>query len=361
MHKAHMQTARTSSKRSATQLPSPSTPSSQELPPKIARLRLEHHNNGEDECLSDPCPEESDYALSSRESTPPTSLPPSDCDSLSDTDDLYAEPFGFGSLSTRIRQSREEESQAPWPVTRQCHHHWQPDGYASPSIEPSVWPEDRALSVANRADELHLQTLPPEIRHQIYLYLDDLILGRPLIYCLSTFPEKKQPTIAAVSRLIRSEVRALFYSYNTWVIKLEFKMMYDSFQTWICELGDNASSLRLIQIAVRGSLFKPRTSHQGTNGAVVQGMNGNLTLVQAVEAYSPPDGDASFSIDLSEKWAGGKVEVMRNDGTKEAGEKARMFLGGLAAGLWEKRRVGTLNGQDWVTAVDQFLDFVGWR
>jgi hypothetical protein len=75
--------------------------------------------------------------------------------------------------------------------------------------------------------------------------------------------------------------------------------------------------------------------------------------------YSPPDGDASFKIDLSEKHIGGKVQIVRNDGTKEAGEKGREYLAKMVAGLWEKRQAGTLNGQDWVTMVDDFITFIG--
>ncbi|KAI9869732.1 MAG: hypothetical protein M1823_008971, partial [Watsoniomyces obsoletus] len=77
------------------------------------------------------------------------------------------------------------------------------------------------------------------------------------------------------------------------------------------------------------------------------------------ELYSPPDGDASFKIDLSEKNVGGKVCLMRNDGTKEAGEKGRTQLAKMVEGLWEKRRAGTLNGQDWVNTVDDFITFIG--
>jgi len=79
-----------------------------------------------------------------------------------------------------------------------------------------------------------------------------------------------------------------------------------------------------------------------------------------VEEYHPPDGDASFKIDLSEKFVGGKVQLVRNDGTKRAGEDARQYLAKMVNGLWEKRRIGTLNGQDWVTMVDDFLTFTGW-
>jgi hypothetical protein len=31
----------------------------------------------------------------------------------------------------------------------------------------------------------------------------------------------------------------------------------------------------------------------------------------------------------------------------------------MVEGLWEKRRAGTLNGQDWVNMVDNFITFIG--
>lgn len=77
--------------------------------------------------------------------------------------------------------------------------------------------------------------------------------------------------------------------------------------------------------------------------------------------YCPPDGDAAFTIDLSEKWNGGQVEIIRNDGTYDAGRIAKTRLQSMVHQLWDKRRDGTLNGQDWVTMVDQFLVFVGWK
>ncbi|KAF2467593.1 uncharacterized protein BDR25DRAFT_233864 [Lindgomyces ingoldianus] len=326
-------TVRTSAKRSATQIPSPDTPSSQELPTKIARLGLDQDDMDVDssqDSLTDPFPDSDDWALSP-----------------------------FDSSSSSIPSS---------PVFSSTNR---PD--ESPRSLPG--PEDLALSLAllpplpSTAPSYGLPptflTLPPELRHQIYLHLPDLILPHPLIYCLSTFANKKQHPLASVSQLVRSEALAIFYSYNTWIIKLEYKIMYDAFQDWIIRLGSGACSLRLVNIAVRGALFKPRTSHSSsiTMGALI-GANVNAPInggiVPVVEEYHPPDGDASFGIDLSEKWEGGKVELLRNDGTKDAGEKARLYLQKLVTGLWEKRARGTLNGQDWVDLVDQFLGFTGW-
>lgn len=230
--------------------------------------------------------------------------------------------------------------------------------YAEPDVLPSL---EQVASLP-----VTFCTLPPEIRRQIYLELPDLVLPYPLIYCLSTFANKKQHPLAAVSRLVRAEALAIFYGYNTWIVKLEFNMMYEAFQNWIICLGEDASLLRIVHIAVRGSLFKPRTSHQPVLSFVPANPPNAQNQAQnapeaAQDGYQPPDGDACFKIDLSEKYNGGRVELLRNDGTPEAGEMGRVHLGKLVQGLWEKKCAGTLNGQDWITMVDQFLNFVGWR
>ncbi|KAF2121165.1 hypothetical protein BDV96DRAFT_483750 [Lophiotrema nucula] len=327
---AHTTTARSSSKRSATQLPSPSTPSSQGLPTKIARLGLEHDDSDlafsdDDEgSFSDPLPD-SDWPLAASIVSSATSVPSSPaCDHAI----LLDEGIEEAALDDGSQLDSDDFALSPLPF-------------------------DGPLP-------LTFCTLPPEIRHQIYLHLPDLVLHYPLIYCLSTFANKKQHPLASVSRQIRSEALAIFYSYNHWIIKLEFKMMYDAFQDWIIRLGEGAAHLRQVTVAVRGSLFKPRTSHSSStpNGLVVGMMAPGAPA--PIEEYHPPDGDASFKIDLSEKYLGGKVDIVRNDGTKEAGEKATICLSKLVEELWEKRRVGTLNGQDWVNMVDKFLDFTGW-
>jgi len=206
-------------------------------------------------------------------------------------------------------------------------------------------------------------TLPPEIRHQIYRHCDHIVLHKPLVYCISTFPGEMQHPLASVSRLVRAEALAIFYSYNLWVIKVEFRIMYDAFQDWIIRLGPGASLLRLIHFSVRGSLLKPWRAHaqEGVlpNGQLVHVTPGAPALDPVPILYSPPDGDASFHIDLSEKFVGGKVELLRNDGTTEAGEKATAHLSKMVNGLWRKRQAGTLNGQDWISMVDGFLSFVG--
>lgn len=216
-------------------------------------------------------------------------------------------------------------------------------------------------------------TLPPEIRHHIYRNCDHIVLHKPLVYCISTFQGEMQHPLASVSRLVRSEALAIFYSHNLWVIKVEFRIMYDAFQDWILRLGPGASLLRLIKFSVRGSLLKPRRAHAQSvtldhDGQAAHATTTTTTTPDGTPAaafenapllYSPLDGDASFHIDLSEKFLGGKVELLRNDGTVEAGEKALAYLSKIVADLWGKRQAGTLNGQDWINMVDDFISFVG--
>jgi hypothetical protein len=336
--------ARTSSKRSATQLPSPSSPS-QDLPiKKLNCMGLGHQTVDTDTevdvdtdmdegSLTDPCPEESDWALSSFGDSSSASFPSSpEVAPSSVADDTIDEGICLDEPALAYPDSSLDDL----------------DAIALPLSLPP--PSNTPLPPT-------LLTLPPELRHQIYRHLPDLVLSHPLIYCLSTFANNMQHPLASVSHLIRTEALAIFYSYNTWIIKLEFKIMYDAFHDWIIRLGDGAGLLRVVTIAVRGALFKPRTTHSVNS----IGLNGVMNAGGAVrESYCPPDGDASFRIDLSEKWAGGRVLVERNDGTKEAGETARLYLAKLTEGLWEKRRVGELNGQDWVDLVNSFLGFTGW-
>lgn len=343
---SHHAIGRMVSKRSATQLPSPSTPTTHQLPPKIAKLGLDSpdvHGDVEvdmdmdiDEgVFTDPFCEVGsirslDYGALRLPEIPPSPLTVTS----SLPDEPIIEPFD---LDSQYDSGVESLALTPPPSTSTTTSH--------PIHIPTT-----------------LLTLPPELRQQIYLSLPDLVLSHPLIYCLSTFNNAMQHPLASVSRLVRAEALAIFYSYNTWTIKLEFKMMYEAFRDWIIRVGDGAGLFRLVTIAVRGKLFKPGTSHPPSadqNGA------GQLALVpgmppyaRVVEQYCPPDGDACFSIDLSEKYAGGKVEIVRNDGTGEAGRKAVVWLRGGVRGLWEKRRAGTLNGQDWVDFVDAFLAFV---
>lgn len=395
---------RTSSKRSATQLPSPNSPSHQ-LPPKIPRYRLEHSDHvhmdmdmdsdsDADSDLTDvlgDASEPDDHGLESQ----PTSVPSTpeyshECSAVGLPDatrleglQLYAEerpddehmdgyalspPHSRNHSLDRLQLDGSSEVQVDWAAHIALHQaksesvhieHVAPVPVESPPSEAVTLPPTH-----NDHEPITFVTLPPEIRHQIYRNCENLVIDKPLVYCISTFDGEMQHALASVSRLVRSEALAIFYSYNLWVIKVEFKMMYEAFQDWIIRLGEGAGLLRLISFSVRGSLFKPNKSHSQSvlvHGHLVQlapGVIGPLGGSRE-ELYCPPDGDASFKIDLSEKFAGGRVQLVRNDGTREAGEKARLCLSKMVEGLWEKRRAGTLNGQDWITMVDSFITFIG--
>ncbi|KAI8942398.1 hypothetical protein NX059_000472 [Plenodomus lindquistii] len=376
---------RTSSKRSATQLPSPNSPT-QCLPPKMARYRLGHHDDyhmdlDTDTDLDSEATDDHSACPSHAASTPESSLP-FPMASLPDaprleqlqlcaehaTDDGTDDDYGMDDFALspshsrnhsldRISFDEKHELQASWDA-------YQKAALLRAELETiPIEQLDTQPIIPASHPPLTFLTLPPEIRHQIYRNCDNIVLHKPLVYCISTFHGEMQHPLASVSRLVRAEALAIFYSYNLWVIKVEFRIMYDAFQDWIIRLGTGAGLLRLISFSVRGSLFKPRRTH--TQSVVVNGQLVHVTPGAAAafdnlpNLYSPPDGDASFHIDLSEKFVGGKVELVRNDGTSEAGDKATAFLGKLVHGLWEKRRAGTLNGQDWISMVDGFISFVG--
>ncbi|KAH8728660.1 hypothetical protein GQ44DRAFT_608465, partial [Phaeosphaeriaceae sp. PMI808] len=375
---------RTSSKRSATQLPSPSSPS-HELPPKVARFRLAHNDDADDSDLdtdtddSDVFRDKSDHddyddhlllgsQATSMPSTPNHSRPSSVC--RLQTLQLYSP-----------RESSEDDCMEDLALSpsHSRNHSLDCTHLGQNSILQQDWAAYQQSSnhlqhIHNQAQQAHdthdthdtyapptLLTLPPEIRHQIYRNCEELIFKQPLLYCIATAFDKIQHPLAAVSRQVRSEALAIFYSYNTWTVKVEFKMMYEGFQHWIIRLGDGADSLRLVDLSVRGTLFKPKRAHTQSvllHGQLIQ-ITPGITASGREELYSPPDGDASFRIDLSEKYVGGRVQLVRNDGTQEAGEKGRVHLAKMVETLWEKRRLGTLNGQDWVNTVDSFITFIG--
>jgi hypothetical protein len=370
---------RTSSKRSATQLPSPSSPSC-EVPPKMARYRLGYPDTAVDidtdtdsdstDVSHERCErEEEDWAMGSPATlTPPTpgyslSLSPftlPEAASLehlhlhpqagSDDEGMEAEDFALSPLHSRHHSLDDKLTlQRDWAAFKQLNALLKPE--AVHVEDAGTRPDDDN----GTKPSLTLLSLPPEIRYKIYHDCEKLIADGPLTYCISTFKDEKQHVLASISRQVRSEALAIFYSYNHWIIKTEFRMMYEAFQLWMVRLGDFARHLRVVTIAVRGSLFKAwRPQTQGVM------LNGQLFHAHGARAaaYSPPDGDASFKINLSEKYAGGTVHVVRNDGTHEAGEKARVQLSKLVYGLWEKRRTGALNAQDWVDVVDAFMRFV---
>lgn len=380
---------RTSSKRSATQLPSPNSPS-HELPPKIARYRLGQYHDYVDSDLDTDTDssdgtdifrdrserEEDDLVYHSQAtsmpSSPEHSQPRSVCVlpdaaslqklQLCGSDGLEDDCMEVLALSPPHSRNHSLDCayfdhkstlQEDWAAYQKSHRDPPQETVHIENVESPESDEDR--------NPVTLLNLPLEIRTQIYRNCEELVFKQPLLYCIATAFDKIQHPLASVSRQVRAEALAIFYSYNTWTIKVEFRMMYEGFQHWIIRLGDGAGSLRLVDFSVRGTLFKPKRTHTQSvllHGQLIQVTPGVATNGRD-ELYSPPDGDASFKIDLSEKYQGGKVQLLRNDGTPEAGEKGRQQLTKMVEGLWEKRRAGTLNGQDWVNMVDGFITFIG--
>lgn len=382
---------RTSSKRSATQLPSPSSPTC-ELPPKMARYRLSYNEPGMDvdtdtdsdvtDMFRSSDREEEDWIghsqATSLPSTPEFSLPlsalylPDTEDEAIDVEDLALSPPHSRNHSLNCARLDERALQHDWAMVKQANALLESQIM---HLEYAIPPQVQHQTVvptreANAHTPVTFLTLPPEIRYQIYRLDTDLVKTTPLCYCLENAGSKIQHPFASVSTQVRHEALAIFYSYNTWAIKTEYKMFYEAFQDWIIRLGDGAGQLRLVTLSVRGKLFKPVKTHPQSvvvNGQVLIIHNGHppaggmgvLPSPTREEMYSPPDGEASFMIDLSEKFAGGRVLLTRNDGTNEAGEKGRLKLEEMVAHVWEKRRIGMLNGQDWISLVDGFLGFVG--
>ncbi|KAF2451698.1 hypothetical protein P171DRAFT_478729 [Karstenula rhodostoma CBS 690.94] len=371
---SHHTVRRMASKRSATQLPSPSTPTAHQLPSKIAKLGLESPDMYVDFDMSDTGelaedvftdnPWDVGSICSQDYGRLQLDIPPSSpCTIFSGlSDGPLGEPFELDKpydLDTPYNSLYHSSSDSG--VENIVLDTTYDTDVESLALTPISTSSPSSSSIPSPTTFL---TLPPELRHEIYLRLPDLVHTQPLIYCLSTFNNAMQHPLASVSRQVRTEALAIFYSYNTWTIKLEFNMMYEAFRDWIIRLGDGAAQLRLVTIAVRGKLFKPGTSHASTTtNTAAAGLNlavlpGAPAYALTVEQYCPPDGDACFALDLSEKYTGGRVRVVRNDGTGEAAETALGWLRGNVAVLWERRRAGTLNGQDWVDFVDAFLAFV---
>lgn len=386
---------RTSSKRSATQLPSPSSPTC-ELPPKIARYRLSLDEPGmdtdtdTDSDVTDVFPdrsdkEEEDWAANSQPasmpSTPGFTLPlsalclPDAEDEGIDVEDLALSPPHSRNHSLDCAHLDEKAAlQRDWAAFKQANALLESQIRRLEHLNPhthNITTQSQNITAHTPTTFL---TLPPEIRYQIYRLDADLVKPKPLCYCLENAGSKIQHPFASVSVQIRAEALSIFYAYNTWAIKTEYKMFYEAFRDWIIRLGPGAGLLRLVNLSVRGKLFKPSCTHPSSvlvNGQVVVIHTGHapanalgngvgiLPNPSRDDMYSPPDGEASFSIDLSEKYNGGRVRITRNDGTAAAGERGRVQLETMVRSLWEKRRDGTLNGQDWISLVDGYLGFVG--
>lgn len=428
---------RTSSKRSATQLPSPNSPTC-ELPPKMARYRLSYNEPGmdmdadTDEDVTDAAvvrdiseKDEEEWvgggpggAHSQSTSAPLTPdfalpmsalcLPSSAEDEGIDVEDLALSPPHSRNASLDCAHLNTIALQRDWAVFKQASalleshiiylehmgaplQHARllpPPPAAAPPAAPQQHQHQQSSSSTSTTPKTTFLTLPPELRHQIYRLDTDLVKPYPLCYCLENAGTKLQHPFASVSRQIRREALSIFYSHNVWTIKTEYKMFYEAFRDWIVRLGnEGAGLLRLVTLSVRGGLFKPvRGGHAAQIGGNGQmggqiGGNGNAQAVvvggvlpspttntnttssrnRYDEFYSPPDGEASFSIDLSEKFPGGKVQLLRNDGGVEAGEIGRRKLEALVGVVWAKRKEGVLEGRDWISLVDGFLGQVGMK
>lgn len=226
-----------------------------------------------------------------------------------------------------------------------AHHQ---SGGTTTAAAASLASTSSSLSLAEDSGGPTLLTLPPEIRRLIYQHIPYITNRQPLIYCLSIFKNRKQHPLAAICRVIRSEALELYYSSNTWLVKLEYRDFYDSFASWILGLDDSsANALRLLRVSVRGALFaKP----------MIYGPDGFLVKNDSRGAY----GYATFGVDLSEKYAGGRVEVLACDGPAAAGAQGKVALEGIVRGLWERKGRGKLRGRDVKEAMDTFLSFTGW-
>ncbi|KAK8191831.1 hypothetical protein IWZ00DRAFT_544955 [Phyllosticta capitalensis] len=221
-----------------------------------------------------------------------------------------------------------------------------------------------------------LLTLPPEIRRLIYQHIPHLTNQQPLIYCLSLFRNRRQHPLAGICRLMRSEALDMYYSSNTWLIKLEYRDFYDSFKSWVASLdAPCANSLRQLRVSVRGAAFARGGFGGGGGGfgvlpdvfpmilpqhAQQQQHNYHLLPSERAANAGAAYGYATFSFDLSERWIDGRVQVLACDGSKYAGLEAKMVLEGIVKTLWEKRRRGEMRGADLKEAMDRFLDFTGW-
>ncbi|KAK7609231.1 hypothetical protein JOL62DRAFT_179836 [Phyllosticta paracitricarpa] len=233
-------------------------------------------------------------------------------------------------------------------------------------------------TVATNTGGPTLLTLPPEIRRLIYQHIPDLINQQPLIYCLSLFRNRRQHSLGSICRLMRAEALEMYYSSNTWLIKLEYRDFYDSFKSWVGSLdAASANSLRQLRVSVRSTTFarglRWHVAPGGTAAAVGvlpdilpmsspqhQGYHQYLLPHERASAAGASYGYATFGVDLSERWADGRVEVLACDGCPLAGREAKMVLEGIVKGLWEKRRRGEMRGVDLKEAMDRFLDYNGW-
>src|SRR5690242_9952964 len=223
---------RTSSKRSATQLPSPSSPTCG-LPPKIARHRLSYNEPGMDldtdtdsditDVFRGSEKDEEEWVVqnqaASLPSTPECSLPlsalylPDIEDEGIDVEDFALSPPHSRNHSLDCAHLKEKALQRDWAVFKQASALLESQIMHLEHMTP-LQPRERIRNSSTHTPVTFL-TLPPEIRYQIYRLDTDLVKLNPLCYCLENAGSKIQHPFASVSTQIRREALAIFYSYNT--------------------------------------------------------------------------------------------------------------------------------------------------
>ncbi|KAF2083916.1 hypothetical protein K490DRAFT_69309 [Saccharata proteae CBS 121410] len=277
---------------------------------------------------------------------------------------LLSQPLLPASTShaATITQRAERSPSPPWRLLE-----------ALPSLEdlpPGYFLNPREPAPSPPCDSnarVTLLTLPPEIRHLIYLQLPYMQNSQPLIYGLSIFKDRKQHPLASICRQIRAEALALFYSTNTWLISLEHKDFYDAFVRWITALPDpHANALRLLKVRVLGRAFsRPRQQREDVFAWPLTGAL--ATVLPAVQPTQRRDdletaayGCATFSVDLSERWLGGKVKLVSCDGPWDVGLLAEKRLSEVVYDLWRKKKEGRMTGREVKDGMETFLTYTGW-
>ncbi|KAF2754372.1 hypothetical protein EJ05DRAFT_503910 [Pseudovirgaria hyperparasitica] len=153
--------------------------------------------------------------------------------------------------------------------------------------------------------------LPPELRAAIYTHLPTpLIHPTPLIYCLSTTHPTKSHPLTTLNRALRAEALAIYYSQNTWLIKLEDAAFYDAFRAWIAGVGRAVGYLRRVRVCVRAGVV-------GRCKEVVR-QRSLPSVAASLPVYyhrmpEEEEGEAMLEIDLSERGDGPVVRVLRCD------------------------------------------------
>ncbi|KAF2143801.1 uncharacterized protein K452DRAFT_205328, partial [Aplosporella prunicola CBS 121167] len=195
-----------------------------------------------------------------------------------------------------------------------------------------------------------LLTIPYEIRHMIYLEIPYLKMDQPLVYCTSVFNGRKHHPLSGICRQIRAEASEIYYSSNTWLIKTEYKMFYDGFVKWIKSLDRySVQALRFLHLSLRGPLFYKSRARPHIHDLELE-----RKFSRAKYSYT------TYSIDLSEKYENGKVEIVSCLGGREVAVTLKKILEVHVKGLWEKKAKGEMRAKDVKRVVDEMLEICGW-